>query len=111
MESLTTEYVDKEPPGSIAGPHLGEANIVTTVRVSGDLRPGRGRLWANVPDELWNDWHWQMRNRVTTLEQLKQLIHLTPDEEQAVRMKPELRMAITPHFAALMDPDDPEVGS
>ena len=41
------------------------------------------------------------------MEQLQQLIHLTSDEEQAIRLKPELKMAITPHFAALMDPDDP----
>ncbi len=86
MESLTTEYAEKEPPGK---------------------PPSHGRLWADVTPEQWNDWHWQMRNRVTTLEQLQDLIHLTPDEEQAVRLKPELKMAITPHFAALMDPDDP----
>ena len=48
-----------------------------------------------------------MQNRITTLDQLRQLVHLTADEEQAVRLKPELKMAITPHFAALMDPDDP----
>src|SRR5574340_1849073 len=88
MESLTIEYAEseKEPPGK---------------------PPLRSRLWADVTDEQWSDWHWQMRNRVTTLEQLRELIHLTPDEEQAVRLKPELKMAITPHFAALMDPDDP----
>ncbi|MDE3090879.1 MAG: KamA family radical SAM protein, partial [Chloroflexota bacterium] len=67
----------------------------------------RSRLWAEVTQAQWNDWRWQMQNRVTTLEQLRQLINLTPDEEQAVRLKPELKMAITPHFAALMDRDDP----
>lgn len=107
MESPTIEYSEKEPPGSIAGPRLGEMSGIRSDRIRGDLRLSRPRLWADVTDEQWNDWHWQMRNRVTTLEQLRQLIHLTPDEEQAVALKPELRMAITPHFAALMDPDDP----
>jgi len=74
-----------------------------------DLRPHqlRSRLWADVTQEQWNDWRWQISHRVTTLEQLRELIRLTPDEEQAVRLKPELKVAITPHFAALMDPDDP----
>lgn len=107
MESLTTEYTEKEPPGNSASLHGGITAPVSVLTPAGeDLRP-HSRLWADVSPDDWNDWHWQMKNRVTTLEQLRELIHLTPDEEQAVRMKPELKMAITPHFASLMDPDDP----
>lgn len=106
MESPTIEYSEKEPPGSIASPHLG-AKTSGPSRVREGLQPPRPALWADVTDDQWNDWHWQMRNRVTTLEQLSRLIRLTPNEEQAVRLKPELRLAITPHFAALMDPKDP----
>ncbi len=105
MEPLTTEYNEKEPPGTPASPHPATLLELPVACPPGeDLRKG---LWADVTPAQWSDWHWQMRNRITTLEQLRQLIHLTPDEEQAVRLKPELRMAITPHFAALMDPDDP----
>src|SRR5512141_634314 len=107
MESLTTEYSEKEPPGRIASPQLDGLQLAPSFDRVEDLRYQRTRLWSGVTPEEWNDWHWQIRNRVTTLEQLRQLIHLTPDEEQAVALKPELRMAITPHFAALMDPDDP----
>ena len=28
-------------------------------------------LFKDVPDELWNDWHWQVKNRVETVEDLK----------------------------------------
>jgi hypothetical protein len=63
-----------------------------------DLQPyRRSALWANVKPEQWNDWRWQMGHRVTTLEQLRQIIHLTPDEEQAVQLKPELKMADDGH--------------
>lgn len=104
METQTTEYLEKEPPGSNASPQLPAAAL----RISEDLQPAhRSHLWENVTAEQWNDWRWQMQNRITTLDQLRQMIHLTADEEQAVRLKPELKMAITPHFAALMDPDDP----
>ncbi len=110
MESLTTEYTEKEPPGSLASPQQPETIPLPSIStLAEDLRPHqrRSRLWADVTPEQWSDWRWQMSHRVTTLEQLRQLIHLTSDEEQAVRLKPELKMAITPHFAALMDPDDP----
>ncbi|ACA58735.1 lysine 2,3-aminomutase [Candidatus Desulforudis audaxviator] len=65
--------------------------------------------WRHVPDADWNDWHWQLANRVTTVDELRNLINLTPEEEQGVRRCLEtLRMAITPYYASLMDPDNPE---
>ena len=61
-----------------------------------------------MPDALWNDWHWQQRERVTRLEQLEQVIHVTADERRAaVETEAEFHMGITPYYAALMDPDDP----
>lgn len=65
-------------------------------------------LWKNVSQEEWNDWHWQFRNRITSLDELKQVISLTAEEEEGVRRALErFRMAITPYFATLIDPDDP----
>jgi lysine 2,3-aminomutase len=65
-------------------------------------------LWANVTDAEWNDWKWQVRNRITTIEDLKQVINLTPDEEEGIaRCLERLRMAITPYYAMQMDPDNP----
>ena len=65
-------------------------------------------LWKNVSKKDWDDWRWQVRNRVTTVEQLKQVVNLTPEEEAGVHESLKvLRMAISPYFAALMDPDDP----
>lgn len=65
-------------------------------------------LFKNVTPEQWNDWHWQVRNRITTVEQLKKVINLTDGEEKAIEESLALlRMAITPYYASLMDPDDP----
>lgn len=65
-------------------------------------------LWKDVPQTKWDDWTWQVRNRVTTVSQLKEIINLTPEEEQGVVQSLKvLRMAISPYFAMLMDPDDP----
>jgi lysine 2,3-aminomutase len=56
----------------------------------------------------WNDWHWQLRNRIRSLEQLSPLLDLTMDEMTAIlRHRGTLPLAITPHYASLLDPADP----
>lgn len=37
-------------------------------------------LWKNVTYERWNDWHWQVRNRITTVEELKKIVNITDQE-------------------------------
>jgi len=57
----------------------------------------------------WEDWKWQFRNRITTIEQLEQVIHLSEKEKQNIsRCLNNFRMAITPYYASLMDPVDPK---
>lgn len=64
--------------------------------------------WQDVSWEQWEDWRWQIANRITTVEQLSQVIHLTEAEKSGVeRSLTTLRMAITPYYASLMDRDDP----
>lgn len=68
----------------------------------------RKYYFPDVSDEDWNDWHWQVRNRIETLEQLKALVKLTPEEEEGVRESLKtIRMAITPYYLSLINPDDP----
>ncbi|NLD51237.1 MAG: lysine 2,3-aminomutase, partial [Clostridiaceae bacterium] len=55
----------------------------------------------------WQDWRWQLSNRITSLEELEQVINLTEDECQGVKASlKKLRMAITPYYAMLMDPNN-----
>ena len=80
---------------------------------SDHLRPfktiGKGH-WAQVSDRDWNDWRWQLKNRVTNLEQLEAKIpNLTDEERAGVELaNRKLAMAITPYFFNLIDPDDPD---
>lgn len=73
------------------------------------MAPDRRKiLFPDVTDQQWNDWKWQVKNRVETLEQLKRYINLTPEEEEGVsKSLKTLRMAITPYYLSLIDPDDP----
>jgi len=56
----------------------------------------------------WLDWKWQYRNRVTSVDTLSDIISLGEQEKQEVSLcLDRFRMAVTPYFASLMDPDDP----
>lgn len=66
-------------------------------------------LWKDVKIEQWNDWKWQVANRITTLKELEQIVELTAEEKEGIKeCLNTLRMAITPYYATLMDPDDHE---
>src|SRR3974390_3450516 len=68
---------------------------------------GRG-FWRDVSDTDWNDWRWQLKNRITNLEQLQRLMPtLTPEEVAGTRLADhKLALAITPYFFNLIDPAD-----
>lgn len=68
---------------------------------------GRG-FWHNVPEADWNDWHWQLKHRITTLEHLQRLLPtLTPEEFAGAQFaNHKLALAITPYFFNLIDPAD-----
>ncbi|CAB5079434.1 Lysine 2,3-aminomutase (EC [Olavius algarvensis associated proteobacterium Delta 3] len=52
-------------------------------------------------------WKEQLHNHVNTIDRLKEYIHVTPEEEEAIgEMK--TKWGTTPYFASLMDPEDPD---
>ncbi|MFX0176527.1 MAG: lysine 2,3-aminomutase [Candidatus Hodarchaeota archaeon] len=66
----------------------------------------RKELFGNISDQDWNDWRWQFKNRITTLEELKEYIPLTKEEDDP-KILQTMRMAITPYYLSLIDPHDP----
>ena len=67
--------------------------------------------WADrgVSEEDWNSHTWQLKNRITTLEQLEEHLELSEEERSGVLLSgTKLAMAITPHFFNLIDREDPE---
>lgn len=91
----------EEPPSSATQP--------PAVPLKAFRSAGRGP-WSGVPEADWNDWRWQLKHRVTTLEHLEGLLpRLTQSERAgAILARSKLAMAITPYFFNLMDPDDPD---
>jgi lysine 2,3-aminomutase len=67
---------------------------------------GQGH-WASVPSSSWNDWKWQMKNRLVKKEQIENYITLNDDEIDGLSIaKDKLMVSITPHFFNLIDPLD-----
>lgn len=68
----------------------------------------RKLYFPNVTDEEWNDWKWQVRNRIETVDELKKYINLEPGEEEAIQESLKtIRMAITPYYLSLIDNENP----
>ena len=64
-------------------------------------------LYKDVTDDQWNDWKWQIKNRLTTVDEIGQVINLTDkDKEDIAKVMEGFRVGITPYYASLMDPDD-----
>ena len=65
------------------------------------------QYWSHVSQENWNDWRWQLKNRLNSLEDLSKFIDLTPEEVQGLGAPERFRVDVTPYFASLIDPTDP----
>jgi len=67
----------------------------------------RLELFKDITDDQWNNWEWQVENRIETVKELKKYIPLTVEEEEgAEKCLQTLRMAITPYYLSLIDPND-----
>ncbi len=68
----------------------------------------RAPIYADVPDEQWNNWRWQLSNRINTVEEFEKVIPLTDSEREALSAANLFRVDITPYFISLIDPNDPD---
>ncbi|MDX1650309.1 MAG: hypothetical protein R3263_10690, partial [Myxococcota bacterium] len=69
----------------------------------------RGAERAGVPEATWRDFRWQMQHRIRDAEALARWIRPGEDEVRAVSaLADRFRFVITPYYASLMDPEDPD---
>ncbi|MGD2156897.1 MAG: lysine 2,3-aminomutase, partial [Anaerolineales bacterium] len=68
----------------------------------------RAPYYADVPDEKWNNWRWQLSNRINTPAEFEKIIPLTEHERKALSAAHLFRVDITPYFISLIDPEDPD---
>jgi lysine 2,3-aminomutase len=68
----------------------------------------RAPIYADVSDEKWNNWRWQLSNRINTVDEFEKVIPLTDSERKALSATHLFRVDITPYFISLIDPNDPD---
>jgi lysine 2,3-aminomutase len=67
----------------------------------------RAPYYADVPDEKWNNWRWQLSHRLNSVEDFENIFPLTESERKALSAPGLFRVDVTPYFVSLIDPDAP----
>jgi lysine 2,3-aminomutase len=68
----------------------------------------KAKYFSTVSETDWNDWHWQVKNRIMTVRDLKKYLTLSTQEEADIEsVLKKFRMAITPYYLTLIDPENP----
>ena len=117
------QEADEEPPGSYAN-YLPSSDTQTfpapvilpfpfhhrqTDPGRDTSRQFRRKYYPGVTSKQWNDWHWQVANRIRTPERLQTMLRLALAERQALQSSAtRLPMAVTPYYLSLIPPDDPD---
>jgi lysine 2,3-aminomutase len=129
MESETLFAEEAEPPGRLTGIvgltlhndfSTSLNTLFTAVAIparpvskpvalnNSRARAFRKRFFPNTTPKEWQDWHWQLRNRIRDVETLGRMIRLSEDERHAMSgQASSLPLAITPYYASLLDPWNP----
>lgn len=68
----------------------------------------RAPIYAEIPDEKWKNWRWQLSHRINTPEEFEKVIKLSDSEKKALSASHLFRVDITPYFISLIDPEDPK---
>ena len=71
------------------------------------FRSRRAPVYADVPDEKWNDWRWQLSQRLNSISDFDAVLNLTDSERKALSSDALFRVDVTPYFVSLIDPQDP----
>jgi len=88
--------------------NLTQARAAFRFPVNPDTRAFYRHFYPGTSTLEWNDWRWQMRSRIRSLEELARIFALSVDERVAVdRHEGSLPVGITPYYASLMGLDDP----
>ncbi|MFL0247880.1 glutamate 2,3-aminomutase [Candidatus Clostridium stratigraminis] len=60
----------------------------------------------NASEADWNDWKWQVKNRISSAELLGKIINLSETElKNIIKVQTKFRWGISPYYASLIDED------
>lgn len=115
--------VEEEPPGATLAeailPHHPHAPATPTIlpfplhrrkTVQKNLRTTefRKKFYPGISAKEWNSWHWQVANRIRTVDRLRSMLALSMEEELALNQAAiKLPFSVTPYYMSLVPVDDP----
>lgn len=62
----------------------------------------RKKYFPDVSATDWNDWRWQLKNRLTTVDQIGRVLPLSDEEKKLMTEKGAFPVAVTPYYASLL---------
>ena len=67
----------------------------------------RKTYFPDATKEMWNDWHWQVAHRITSLEQITRFLSLTEEEQQALELADSrFPFSVTPYYLSILNLQD-----
>lgn len=108
---FSTSNSDEPPSACDSLPNvitiLPSRNVVHKPATTSKTKIFRKLFYPDIIDSQWNDWRWQIANRIRTYEELSSIIELTESEKNALESHTQLPMSITPYYASLIDRTNP----
>ncbi len=90
-----------------AAPPARRFSLAGRIPISQRSRQFLREFYPHATETEWASWNWQIRNSITTPEQIQRIIGLTPNELDAIQRCTALPFRITPYYASLMSATDP----
>ncbi len=87
------------------------SEIQTGLNLKEKINKNRTKIMNKMQatDDEWNNWKWQLDNRITTISELKKLVNISDKMLKKIEeVENKYRWAISPYFLSLIDPDDPD---
>lgn len=97
LKDKIIDYLEEEP------------KIKTGFKIQEQFNLNKQNLLAyfNATEEDWNNWKWQLRKRISSVEELGLILNLSKQEMDNVkRVGDKFRWAISPYYASLIDASD-----
>ncbi len=101
IKSQGFDEVEEEPPGKSKT----SSGVADEEPPSTTISLARERFLGLITNDSWNDWKWQFRNRITTIEELAKFIPLSATEQAQLKLvTTKYPLSITPYYLSLIDP-------
>ncbi|MDK2821431.1 MAG: glutamate 2,3-aminomutase [Clostridia bacterium] len=84
-------------------------NIPSGIELDDEIKNNKQKIMSflGATEENWEDWRWQLKNRITSVDILSELIPLSEEEKKAIsKVERIYRWGVSPYYVSLMGKDE-----